>query len=163
VDPQPLEAAADWASLRSPENYLGAARTRQFASRGGIRPGQASTYAVPDSLRLNDWALAGEWTVGQEAVSLDKADGRIASRFQARDLHMVMGPAAPGTSVGFRVRIDGQPPGAAHGLDVDADGNGVLAEQRLYQLVRQPSPIRERQFEIQFAGPGAQAFAFTFG
>jgi thiol-disulfide isomerase/thioredoxin len=163
VDPRALEAAADWASLKSPENYLGSARTQQFASRGGIRPGKTTSYAVPASLRLNDWALGGEWTIGEEAVSLDKADGRIASRFHARDLHMVLGPAAQGTPVPFRVRIDGRPPGAAHGLDVDADGNGLLAEQRLYQLIRQPSPIRERQFEIQFAGPGAQAFAFTFG
>ncbi|MFL6691428.1 MAG: redoxin family protein [Ramlibacter sp.] len=163
VDPHAFELAADWASLKSPENYLGAARTQQFASPGGIHAGSARTYALPTRWRLNDWALGGDWTLTDEAASLDKSGGRLASRFHARDLHMVLGPKSPGTSVAFRVRIDGQAPGGSHGLDVDADGNGMLAEQRLYELIRQPSPIRERQFEIEFAAPGAQAFAFTFG
>ena len=162
VDPHAFELAANWASLKSQENYLGAARTQQFASPGGVRAG-SHAYALPARWRLNDWALAGDWTVADEAASLDKAEGRLASRFHARDLHMVLGPKSPGTRVAFRVRIDGQPPGASHGLDVDADGNGMLADQRLYQLIRQPPPIRDRQFEIQFAAPGAQAFAFTFG
>ena len=120
-------------------------------------------YELPARLRLNEWALSGDWTVKKEAAALNKANGRIAYRFHARDLHLVMGPAAPGTSVRFRVLIDGQPPGAAHGIDVDEQGNGTVTEQRLYQLIRQPKPIADRQFEIEFLGPGVEAFAFTFG
>ena len=97
------------------------------------------------------------------ATLLNKPNGRIAYRFHARDLHLVMGPAAPGKSVRFRVTIDGGPPGAAHGLDVDEQGNGTVTEQRLYQLIRQPGPIADRQFEIEFLDPGAEAYAFTFG
>jgi hypothetical protein len=114
-------------------------------------------------LKLNQWALSGDWTVGKQATVLNKANGRIAYRFHARDLHLVMGPAALGTSVRFRVLIDGKPPGAAHGIDVDDQGNGTVAEQRLYQLIRQPQPIADRQFEIEFLDPGVEAFAFTFG
>ena len=120
-------------------------------------------YELPARLRLNEWALSGDWTVKNEAAVLNKPNGRIAYRFHARDLHLVMGPAAPGTSVRFRVLIDGQPPGAAHGIDVDEQGNGTVTEQRLYQLIRQPKPIADRQFEIEFLGPGVEAFAFTFG
>ena len=118
---------------------------------------------LPARLRLNDWALSGDWTVKKEAAVLNKANGRIAYRFHARDLHLVMGPAAPGNSVRFRVLIDGQPPGAAHGTDVDEQGNGTVTEQRLYQLIRQPKPIADRLFEIEFLDPGVEAFAFTFG
>jgi hypothetical protein len=114
-------------------------------------------------MRLNQWALSGDWTVTKDAIVVNKANGRIAYRFHARDLHLVMGPAARGTSVRFRVLIDGQPPGAAHGIDVDEQGNGTVSEQRLYQLIRQPQPIGDRQFEIEFLDPGAAAFAFTFG
>jgi hypothetical protein len=120
-------------------------------------------YAVPARVRLNHWALSGDWTVGKQSTVLNKANGRIAYRFHARDLHLIMGPAAPGTSVRFRVLIDGQPPGAAHGIDVDAQGNGTVTEQRLYQLIRQPKPIADRQFEIEFLESGVEAFAFTFG
>ena len=118
---------------------------------------------LPARLRLNDWALSGDWTVKKETAVLNKPNGRIAYRFHARDLHLVMGPAAPGTSVRFRVLIDGQPPGAAHGIDVDEQGYGTVTEQRLYQLIRQPKPIVDRQFEIEFLGSGVEAFAFTFG
>jgi hypothetical protein len=114
-------------------------------------------------LRLNQWALAGEWTVGEHAIALHTANGRIAYRFHARDLNLVMGPAARGTSVRFRVFIDGQVPGAAHGSDVDEQGNGMVSEQRLYQLIRQPKPIADRHFEIEFLEAGVEAFAFTFG
>jgi hypothetical protein len=114
-------------------------------------------------MRLNEWALSGDWTVTKGPAALNKPDGRIAYRFHARDVHLVMGPAAPGTSVKFRVLIDGQPPGAAYGIDVDEQGNGTVAEQRLYQLIRQHKPIADRQFEIEFLGPGVEAFAFTFG
>jgi hypothetical protein len=114
-------------------------------------------------LLLNQWALSGDWTVTSGNATLNKPDGSIAYRFHGRDLHMVMGPAAPGTSVRFRVLIDGRPAGPAHGLDVDEHGNGVVSEQRLYQLIRQSGPGAERQFEIQFLDPGVEAFAFTFG
>src|SRR5438270_5333410 len=99
----------------------------------------------------------------KQATVLNTANGRIAYRFHARDLHLVMGPAVRGASVRFRVLIDGQPPGAAHGTDVDDQGNGTVAEQRLYQVIRQPTPIVDRQFEIEFLDPGVEAFAFTFG
>jgi hypothetical protein len=120
-------------------------------------------YTPPERLRLNQWALVGEWTVGEQAVALHTANGRIAYRFHARDLHLVMGPTARGTSVRFRVLIDGQAPGAAHGSDVDEEGYGTATEQRLYQLIRQPGPIADRHFEIEFLDAGVEAFAFTFG
>ncbi len=163
VDARGAEVAADWGSLKSPENYVGYDRTEKFASPGGAVLDKQRVYAVPARLRLNQWALSGEWTVQKQATVLNKANGRIAYRFHARDLHLVMGPAARGTSVRFRVRIDGQPPGAAHGIDVDDKGNGTVAEQRLYQLIRQPKPIAERQFEIEFLDSGVETFAFTFG
>jgi len=114
-------------------------------------------------LRLNHWALSGDWTLEQQATVLNEANGRIAYHFHARDLHLVMGPAARGTSVRFRVLIDGQPPGSAHGIDVDEQGNGIVSEQRMYQLIRQPKPIADRHFEIEFLDSGVEAFAFTFG
>jgi hypothetical protein len=120
-------------------------------------------YAAPARLRLNHWALAGAWTVHPQVVVLDQAEGRIVYRFHARDLHLVMGPAAQGTPIRFRVRIDGAPPGASHGTDVDDQGNGTLTQPRLYQLIRQPGPISERTFEITFLDPGVQAYSFTFG
>jgi thiol-disulfide isomerase/thioredoxin len=163
VDPAGLEAAADWASLRSPENYLGYERTENFASPDGAVLDTRHGYAVPARLRLNHWALAGDWTVRPQATVLNAPGGGIAYRFHARDLHLVMAPPARGTPVRFRVRIDGQPPGAAHGTDVDDQGNGTLAEPRLHQLVRQPGPVSERTFEITFLDPGVQAYAFTFG
>jgi thiol-disulfide isomerase/thioredoxin len=162
-DARGAEAAADWASLKSPENYVGYERTQNFASPGGAASDKGRVYAVPARLRLNHWALSGDWTMKRQATVLNKANGRIAYRFHARDLHLVMGPAAPGTSVRFRVLIDGQPPGAAHGIDVDDNGNGTVTEQRLYQLIRQAKPIADRQFEIEFLDSGVEAFAFTFG
>ena len=163
VDAQGAEAAADWGDLRSPENYVGYERTENFASPGGAALDERRVYTPPARLRLNHWALAGEWTVESQATVLHTANGRIAYRFHARDLHLVMGPAARGTSVRFRVLIDGQLPGAAHGIDVDDQGNGTVTQQRLYQLIRQPRPIADRQFEIEFLDAGVEAFAFTFG
>jgi thiol-disulfide isomerase/thioredoxin len=163
VDAQGAEAAADWGDLRSPENYVGYERTENFASPGGAVLDKPRVYAVPARFSLNHWALSGEWTVQQQATVLHAANGRIAYRFHARDLHLVMGPAARGTSVRFRVLIDGKPPGAAHGIDIDDQGNGTVDEQRLYQLIRQPKPIADRQFEIEFLDSGVEAFAFTFG
>jgi len=163
VDARGVEAAADWGSLRSPETYVGYERTENFASPAGVILDTRRVYAAPARLRLNQWALVGDWTVKRQATALNTANGRIAYRFHARDLHLVMGPAARGSSVRFRVLIDGQPPGAAHGVDVDDQGNGTLSEQRLYQLIRQPQPITDRLFEIEFLDPGAEAYAFTFG
>jgi thiol-disulfide isomerase/thioredoxin len=163
VQPEGIEAAADWGSLKSAENYVGYERTQNFASPGGAVLGKPRIYQLPAMLRLNGWALSGDWTVKKEATVLHKANGGIAYRFHARDLHLVMGPAAPGTSVRFRVRIDGRPPGAAHGTDVDEQGEGAVIKQRLYQLIRQPKPIVNRHFEIEFLDSGVEAFAFTFG
>jgi thiol-disulfide isomerase/thioredoxin len=163
ADASGVEVAADWDSLRSPENYLGYGRTENFSSPNGAVLDTGQVYAVPARLRLNHWALSGDWTVDRQAIVLNQPEGRIAYRFHARDLHLVMGPAAPGTPVRFRVRIDGQPPGAAHGTDVDDQGNGTATEPRLYQLVRQRGPVTERTFEITFLDPGVQAHAFTFG
>jgi hypothetical protein len=158
-----IEAPADWENLRTPETYVGYERTQNFASRGGADPDRRRTYAVPSRLALNEWALAGEWTVGRQIVVLSNSNGRIAYRFHARDLHLVMGPQRRESPVRFRVSIDGQPPGPARGGDVDADGNGTVAEQRLYQLIRQSRPIADRTFAIEFLDPGAEVFAFTFG
>jgi thiol-disulfide isomerase/thioredoxin len=163
VDPRGVEAAADWATLKSPENYVGYERTENFASPGGAAFDQRRVYAAPAQLALNHWALAGDWTIGKQATALNTAGGRIAYRFHARDLHLVMGPPARGSSVRMRVRIDGQPPGASHGVRVDEQGNGAVTEQRLHQLIRQPKPIIDRRFEIEFLDPGVEAFAFTFG
>jgi thiol-disulfide isomerase/thioredoxin len=163
VDPRGLEVAADWGTLKSPENYVGYGRTENFMSPGGAVRDQPHAYTLAARLRVNDWALSGEWTMKTEALVLNKAGGRIAYRFHARDLHLVMGPPAPGTSVKFRVLIDGRAPGTAHGTDVDEQGYGTATEQRLYQLIRQTRPIADRQVEIEFLGPGAQAFGFTFG
>ena len=163
VDAQGAEAAADWDSLRSAENYVGYERTEHFASPGDAVLDTPHVYAFPARFSLNQWALAGEWTVGEQTIALNAANGRIAYRFHARDLHLVMGRASRGTSVRFRVFLDGQAPGAAHGSDVDEQGNGTVSEQRLYQLIRQPGPIADRQFEIEFLEAGVEAFVFTFG
>ena len=163
VDALGAEVTADWEDLRSPENYLGHDRTENFASPAGAILDQRRVYAAPAQLRLNHWALSGDWTMGHQATRLNEANGRIVYRFHARDLHLVMGPAAAGKSMRFRVLIDGQPPNVAHGIDIDDQGNGTLTEPRLYQLIRQPHPIVDREFEIEFLEPGVEAFAFTFG
>jgi thiol-disulfide isomerase/thioredoxin len=157
------EVAADWKNLRSPETYVGYARTDNFASpEGGLRD-RPRSYAAPTRLRLNEWALAGEWTMRNDFAVLNKAGGKITYRFHARDVHLVMSRAARGAAVRFRVTIDGQPPGASHGVDVDAEGHGTLDEPRMYQLIRQPAPIADRQLEIEFLDRGAALFVFTFG
>lgn len=158
-----VEAAADWSSLRSPENYVNVELTENFASPGGPKIGKPRAYTAPARLALNHWALAGDWTMDKHKIVLNKPNGRIAYRFHARDVHLVMGPATRGTALRFRVLIDGKPPGAAHGVDIDAQGNGMATEQRLYQLIRQPNPIVDRLFEIEFLDPAVEAFAFTFG
>jgi thiol-disulfide isomerase/thioredoxin len=163
VEPRGAELAADWANVKSPETYLGSGRTGNFASAEGVVRGSAHVYAAPAQLSLNHWALNGNWTVEDEPVMLNEPNGRIVYQFHARDLNLVMGPTTAGTSVPFRVLIDGLAPGAAHGFDVDDEGNGTLSEQRVYQLIRQPLPISDRRFEIEFLGSGAAAYDFTFG
>jgi thiol-disulfide isomerase/thioredoxin len=158
-----LEAAADWDSLRSAENYVGYERTENFASPGGLVPGQPHAYQAPERLGLNHWALSGNWTVGEQATTLNLAGGQIACRFHARDLHLVMAPAASGTPVRYRVLLDGQPPGPAHGTDTDDQGQGTLTQPRLHQLIRQTGPVADRTVEITFLDPGVQAYSFTFG
>ena len=157
------EVGADWSTLKTGETYVGYDRAENFASLGGLASDKSHVYAAPAKLELNQWALVGDWTVGKQGTISNTANGRIVFRFHARDVHLVMGPAVRGSSVRFRVRIDGAPPGAAHGVDADAQGNGTVTEQRLYQLIRQPNPITDRQFEIEFLDPGAEAFVFTFG
>ena len=167
VSPNPggVEAAADWPSLRSPENYTGFERAEGFASPGGLRPGSAASYTTPPDLRRNQWAVAGSWAAGPEALTVEQAGGRLSYRFHARDLNLVLspGPAGTGSGAGFQVRLDGQPPGAAHGADTDARGHGTVREPRLYQLIRQRGAVVDRTFEITFADPGVQAYVFTFG
>jgi len=160
--PDGFEAQADWENLMSPETYLGYEQAQGFASPEFV-PDQPRTYVVPETLRLNQWALAGDWTVDRGASVLSGAEGTVAFRFHARDANLVMGPPARGTSVPFRVRVDGEPPGEAHGLDVDQEGNGTVTQQRLHQLIRQSGSIGDRTFEITFLAPGAEAYCFTFG
>jgi thiol-disulfide isomerase/thioredoxin len=163
VNGQGAEAAPDWENLRSGENYVGYDRTESFVSPGGVVRDKQSVYAVPTQVNLNQWALSGEWTMAKNDIALNKPNGRIAYRFHARDLHLVMGPAQRGRSIRFRVFLDGKPPGTAHGTDVDDQGFGTATAQRLYQLIRQQPPIADRQFEIEFLDPGVEAFVFTFG
>jgi thiol-disulfide isomerase/thioredoxin len=163
VDDNGFEAQADWANLRSPETYLGYAQAQNFASPGEAELDEPRTYVAPERLGLNAWALAGDWTIERRASVLNRADGRIAFRCHARDVHLVMGPRTRSASVPFVVLLDGQPPGAAHGLDVDERGYGTLSEQRLYQLIRERGPIADRTFEITFLAAGVEAYVFTFG
>ena len=155
LTPDGFEAQADWTNLRSPETYLGYAQGQNFASRGGAEIGVPSTYLAPEMLMLNQWALSGNWTIESRVSVLNGAEGRIAFRFHARDVHLVMGPPAPDASVPFRVLVDGEPPGDVHGLDVDEEGHGTVSQQRLYQLIRERGSIADRTFEITFhaAGP----------
>jgi thiol-disulfide isomerase/thioredoxin len=163
VDPRGSEVAADWDTLRSPESYLGHEKAESFASPGGAAVGKSRTYTAPRSLGLNHWALTGDWTVSEGAARVDKPNGRIVYRFHARDVHLVMGPSSRGSSIRYRVFVDGQAPGAAHGGDVDEQGYGTVTEPRLYQLIRQSGSIADRTFEIEFLDPGAEAYVFTFG
>jgi thiol-disulfide isomerase/thioredoxin len=157
------EAAADWKNVRSPETYVLYGRSENFVSRNAAALDQRRAFSAPNRLSLNEWAFGGEWTMGQQATALNKAPGQIVYRFHARDVNLVMGPSRSGSSVRFRVTIDGQPPGGAHGLDVDGGGNGTAVEQRMYQLVRQPAPVVDRTFAIEFLDTGVEAFCFTFG
>jgi thiol-disulfide isomerase/thioredoxin len=155
VTPEGFEAQADWATLESPETYLSYEQGRNFD--------EARADDDADRLRLNHWTLLGDWTIGRRAAVLNQADGRIAFRFHARDVNLVMSPGEPGTPVPFRVLVDGDSPGEAHGLDVDEQGQGTVVEPRLYQLVREPGEITDRTVEITFLAPGVEAYVFTFG
>jgi thiol-disulfide isomerase/thioredoxin len=155
ITPEGFEAQADWATLESPETYLGYEQARNFD--------EARADDDADRLRLNHWTLLGDWTIGRRAAVLNQADGRIAFRFHARDVNLVMSPGEPGTPVPFRVLVDGDSPGEAHGLDVDEQGQGTVVEPRLYQLVREPGEITDRTVEITFLAPGVEAYVFTFG
>ena len=163
VDARGEEAPADWDDLGSPENYVGFDRTENFASHGGTVLDAARVYEFPSTLELNQWALSGEWTFERETLAMRKFGGKLSYRFHARDLHIVMGPGKSESPIRFRILIDGKPPGDAHGIDVDADGNGTIVEPRMYQLIRQPKPISDRVLEIEFLDPGAELFSFTFG
>jgi len=157
-----VEAEADWDNLRTPETYLGSERSEHFASPDGAAFDERRAYELPEHLRLNHWALAGEWTIGRENAVFDQAGGSIAYRFHARDAHLVLSPGAR-EPIPFQVLLDGEAPGPSHGVDVDEDGNGLLRDGRLYQLVREHDAVRERTLEITFLEPGAEAYAFTFG
>jgi len=154
--------AASAGDVRSPETYVGYDRAENFISRGGAVKDAAHVYALGQP-QLNEWGLSGDWTITGEHAALNRPGGGIVYRFHARDLHLVLGPGPDGRPVRFRVTIDGKPPGPSHGVDTDADGRGIIASQRLYQLVRQAGDVSDRTFEIRFIDEGVQAFAFTFG
>jgi thiol-disulfide isomerase/thioredoxin len=160
VTPRGLEVAADYGTLRSPESYLGYDRAEAFASDALQDAPRA--YTVP-RLALNQWGLAGNWTVKERAAVLNEANGKVVYRFHARDVNLIMGVPPGSQPVRFTVKVDGKPPGPAHGTDIDDQGNGTAARQRTYQLVRLQTQIADREFEIKFADPGVEAFCFTFG
>ena len=157
-----VEAEADWDHLRTPETYLGYERGEHFASSDRAAFDERRAYELPERLRLNHWALGGEWTIGRENVVLEQPGGTIAYRFHARDAHLVLSPGAR-EPIPFRVLLDGEAPGPSHGVDVDDDGNGLLRDGRLYQLVREHDAVHERTLAITFLEPGAEAHVFTFG
>jgi hypothetical protein len=158
------EVQADWEDLASPESYLGYDMATGFDAGGGAGAFDTPrSYVAPADLRLNHWGLTGNWTVRSDASALNGSGGRVAYRFHARDVNLVMGPASKGAPVRFRVLLDGEIAAAVHGADVDAVGNGTVAQQRMYQLIRQARPIRDRRFEIEFLDAGAEVFCFTFG
>jgi thiol-disulfide isomerase/thioredoxin len=157
-----VEAGADWDHLRTAETYLGTGRGEGFSSPERARTDLRRAYTLPERLRPNTWALAGEWTIEPERVVLDEAGGRIAYRFYARDAHLVLSRAAS-EPIPFRVLIDGEAPGQSHGVDTDEAGDGLLTDGRMYQLVREHGRVRERTLQITFARPGATAYVFTFG
>jgi Thioredoxin like C-terminal domain/AhpC/TSA family len=162
VDPKGDEVQAAWEDLKSPETYLGYERTESFASPGGASLGRARSYELPAQLKRNQWGLSGEWTVIRDAIVSNEPGARLAHRFHARDVNLVMGPRSEGT-IAFRVTIDGREPGASHGADVDEHGTGILREPRMYQLVRQAGDVAERTFEVTFADRGMSGYSFTFG
>jgi thiol-disulfide isomerase/thioredoxin len=163
VEPHGLEVAADWRTLQSPEMYVGYGQSSGFAQENVARFDEPHAYAAPKRLPLNSWGLSGTWTVARHAGVSNEPGGRIAFQFHARDLNLVMGPASRGASIPFRVFLDGRLAEDAHGADVDADGRGLVGDQRTYQLIREPGAIADRLFEIEFVDAGVEAYCFTFG
>ncbi|MGY2288303.1 cytochrome c biogenesis protein DipZ [Pseudomonas sp. SDO528_S397] len=163
ADAKGVEQAPDMGAVQSPETYLGFQRAENFVSSGTLVTDKVATYPAAGSLALNNWTLEGQWNVGGQQATVAAANGKIVYRFHARDLHLVLGPGADGKPVRFKVMVDGQAPGDAHGSDVAPDGSGTVTEQRLYQLVRQPGAVQDRTFSIEFLDPNAAAYAFTFG
>jgi thiol-disulfide isomerase/thioredoxin len=163
VEPRGLEVAADWQTLQTPETYVGYRQSNGFVQEAVARSDEAQAYAIPERLPLNAWGLSGTWTVAGHAAVLEARGGRIAFRFHARDVNLVMGPRASRVSIPFRVYLDGELVGDAHGTDVHSDGSGLVGDQRTYQLVRQPGPVTDRTFEIEFLDAGVEAYCFTFG
>ena len=163
VQAEGVEAAADMTDVRSPETYIGYARAEHFASPGGIRQDAEKDYSVPAQPALNKWGFSGKWVDHEQIAVLKSPGGKILFHFHARDLHLVLGPTTDGKPVRYRVTIDGQAPGENHGVDTDAEGNGIVTENRLYQLVRQKGAVADHIFAIEFEDPGVQAFSFTFG
>jgi thiol-disulfide isomerase/thioredoxin len=169
--PEPLDdaagegiaAASDAANVASPETYVGFARAANFASPGAFARDAAKVYETPAQLALNQWALGGRWKVSADRAALQAAPGRIVFKFRARDLHLVLGPGKGGKPVRFRVTLDGKAPAASHGMDIDAQGNGAVREQRLYQLIRQSGAVVEQEFAIEFLDANVEAYSFTFG
>jgi thiol-disulfide isomerase/thioredoxin len=158
-----LEAPADWENVKSPETYVGYARAEGFASPGGVSVGERQAYSAPNVLGLNRWALAGDWTIRSQPAVSHEEGGRLTYCFHARDLNLVLAPEEGGAPIPFRVTLDGETPGDAHGSDVDEQGDGVITEPRLYGLIRQPGRIEDRTFEITFLAPQARVYVFTFG
>ncbi|GAA1655184.1 hypothetical protein GCM10009790_40080 [Georgenia ruanii] len=163
VEPRGLEVAADWRTLRSPETYVGYRQSTGYAQEGLARFDEAIAYPPPGPLPLNSWGLTGTWTVGGDAAVLTEPHGRLAFRFHARDLNLVLGRSHHGAPIPFRVFLDGQPAVDERGSDVDDDGTGVVSDERTYQLIRQPGTVADRRFEIEFLGAGVAAYCFTFG
>ena len=163
VTPEGFEVQADWANLKTPETYVGYQQGQNFASAADLVIDDPWTYSVPEPLNPNEWALAGRWAVESRASVSQEPDAKIAFRFHARDVNLVMGPRPREASIPFRVTVDAEPPGDAHGFDVDEQGNGTVHQQRLYQLVREPGAIMDRTVELTFLEPGAEAYCFTFG
>jgi thiol-disulfide isomerase/thioredoxin len=163
VSPRGLEVAADYGTLRSPESYLGYERAEAFASAGDAVNDAARVYTVPPRLTLNQWGIAGNWTLRGKSVLLNEPNGRLVYRFHARDVNLIMGLPPGSRPVRFAVKVDGKPPAAAQGTDIDQQGNGAVSRRRTYQLVRQQQRISDREFEIEFAEPGVEVFCFTFG
>jgi len=162
VNPSGVEAASDMKDVECPETYVGYLRSENFVSNDGAVPDARHLYEL-QAPRLNEWGVSGDWTIGGESAVLNEKGGSIAYRFHARDLHLVLGPGPSGAPVHFRVTIDGKAPGEGHGADTDAEGLGVVTQQRLYQLLRQSGEVGDHTFKIEFLDPGVQAFAFTFG
>jgi thiol-disulfide isomerase/thioredoxin len=158
-----IEASPDWDGIRTGETYVGYRQATNLAAPQRLKSDTSARYDAPASIGPNQWNLSGQWTVGGESARADAAEAKIRYRFQARDLHLVLGARPDGKPVRFRVTLDGLPPAGDHGVDVDANGMGSVTSDRLYQLVRQSAGARARTFEIEFLDPGARAYSFTFG